>query len=65
MKKRVNMCCGCATGGYPCRGLLCPNRRVIVYDCDKCHFPIEGDVYDVDGKDLCEDCLKDEFRKDV
>jgi hypothetical protein len=65
MKKIVDMCCGCATDVYACRGDLCPNRHVTVYYCDKCKCEIEDDVYDVDGFDLCEDCLKDEFRKDV
>ena len=65
MKKIVNMCRGCATEGYPCRGSLCPDRNVIVYYCDGCDCEIEDDVYEVDGRDLCEDCLKDEFRKEV
>ena len=65
MKKVVSMCCGCANDSYPCRGDHCPNRNVPTYYCDKCGGEIEGDVYDVDGEDLCEDCLKDLFRKDV
>ena len=59
MKKCVDMCCGCAAPGYPCRGAHCPNRRVFVYYCDKCKTEIEGEVHEVDGEDLCEDCLKD------
>lgn len=65
MKKIVNMCRGCATDSYPCRGLLCPNQRVPVYYCDKCGCEIDDDVFDVDGEDLCEDCLKEKFRKEV
>ena len=65
MKKKVDMCCGCATDMYTCLGSLCPKRHVTVYYCDKCDCEIEGDVYDVDGKDLCEECLKDLFRKDA
>ena len=36
MKKIVDMCCGCAVPGYPCRGSLCERRRVEVYFCDEC-----------------------------
>jgi hypothetical protein len=66
MKKIENHCCGCATEAYPCSGSLCPNRRVAVYYCDNCKSQLEDDeIYEVDGEDLCETCLKDLFRKDV
>lgn len=61
-----NHCCDCATPNYPCRGASCPNRRVPVHYCDKCdpkaQYPLE-EVYEVDGKELCEDCLKEMFLK--
>lgn len=66
MLKIENHCCNCAVPGYPCRGELCPLTRVEVHYCDKCdpkcRFPIE-EVYDVDGMELCEDCLKEMFRR--
>lgn len=60
MKKIENHCCGCAVPGYPCRGSNCPNRRVEVYYCDKCGCELE-EIYDVDGEELCESCLKEKF----
>lgn len=64
MKRIENFCCGCATPNYPCRGARCPNRNVTVYYCDKCdpkcEAPLE-EVFEVDGKELCEDCLKEMF----
>lgn len=56
MRKRVNMCCGCATESYPCRGSLCLLRDVEQIFCDLC-----GDVilHDIDGQDICEFCLMD------
>ena len=53
--------------GYPCIGDSCPNRNVKVHYCDKCDpecdNPLE-DVYEVDDEELCEECLKERFRKD-
>lgn len=60
MIKYENQCVGCER----CIGSSCRNRRVPVIYCDKCDYEIDGDVYDVDGKDLCEDCLKEMFKKD-
>jgi len=48
--------------GYPCRGSSCPNRDVPVYYCDKCGEELE-EVYEVDGEELCEECLKEKFLK--
>lgn len=66
MIKYENQCCDCAVPAYPCRGASCPNRSVPVYYCDKCdpkcEYPLD-DVYEVDGVDLCEDCLKEKFKK--
>lgn len=62
MKVIENHCCDCAVPAYPCRGDLCPLTRVEVHYCDKCDCELE-DIYDVDGEELCEDCLKDLFRR--
>lgn len=63
MKEIVNMCCDCATDGYPCLGNLCPHRNVEVHYCDECNEELD-EIYEVDGKELCEECLKDMFRRD-
>lgn len=62
MVKYEDHCCDCATPGYPCRGSECPLRKVAVYYCDVCREKLE-EIYDVDGRELCEECLKDEFRR--
>ena len=65
MVKIENQCCDCANGtGLHCLGSACPNRRVEIWYCDECGEEIEGDLYEVDGDDLCENCLKSKFRKD-
>ena len=64
MVRIENQCCHCAVPGYPCLGSSCPNLRVEVHYCDKCDNELE-DIYEVDGEELCEECLKDMFRKDV
>ena len=62
MLRIENDCCDCATPSYPCQGALCPRRRVEVYYCDSCGSELD-DIYDVDGEELCEDCLKEKFRR--
>ena len=63
MRKIENRCCDCATPGYPCLGSACPLVRVEVYYCDKCGDELD-EIYEADGDDLCEECLKERFRKD-
>lgn len=63
MVKYENQCCDCATDGYPCLGNLCALRRVEVYYCDQCGEELD-EIYDVDGEELCEECLKEMFRRD-
>jgi hypothetical protein len=59
-----NRCCGCATPGYPCLGSACDLRRVPVYYCDGCGIELDEDeIYEVDDDDLCEECLKERFKK--
>ena len=62
MTKYENECCGCATESYPCLGSACPNRHVPHFYCDKCGEDVE-ELYKVDGEELCEECLKDNFEK--
>ena len=61
MKKIVNECCGCAVPGYPCSP-SCSLKAVEHFYCDKCREELE-EVYEVDGEELCQDCLKERFRK--
>lgn len=56
-------CCDCAVPGYPCRGSSCPNRRVEVHYCDVCGEQLD-DIYEVDGYELCEECVLNKFRKE-
>ena len=62
MMKIENHCCDCATGNYPCLGNMCSLRRVEVHYCDGCNDEID-EIYDVDGEELCEECLKEMFRR--
>ena len=62
MTRYENHCCGCAAPGYPCLGNSCSLRRVEVHYCDRCGEELE-EIYDVDDEELCEECLKEEFRK--
>ena len=62
MIKYENECCGCATESYPCMGSACPNRKVPHFYCDKCGEDVE-ELYKIDGEELCEDCLLDNFEK--
>ena len=65
MKKTVDECCGCAVPSYPCND-SCPLREVVHYHCDDCDADIDLDeIYEVDGEDLCLDCLKGRFKKAV
>lgn len=68
MMRIENHCCSCAAPGYPCRGSACELRHVKVFYCDECapkyREPLE-EVFEVDGKDLCEDCLKKKFIKEI
>ena len=55
---------GCVDCGLPCLHSACPNYLVLVYECDRCHDEVD-ELYEVDGEDLCLDCLRKEFRKEV
>ena len=63
MKKIENDCRDCATPAYPCQGKFCPLRHVLHYYCDECEDEIDpSEVYLVEDKHLCEDCLKKKFK---
>jgi hypothetical protein len=58
-----NHCCSCAVPGYPCLGSACPRTHVEVHYCDKCESELD-EIYEIDGEELCEECLKEMFRKE-
>ncbi len=58
-----NHCCDCAVPAYPCLGETCPRRRVKVHYCDRCQEELDA-IYDVDGEELCEECLKEMFLRE-
>lgn len=62
MKKIENHCCNCAAPSYPCRGSLCPLRRVEVVYCDFCGNVIDDhfQTNKIDGKDACMSCYEKE-----
>ena len=60
MIKYENECCDCAVPSYPCRGDSCPNRHVKHLYCDRCNDDVD-ELYDVDGEELCKDCLLEKF----
>lgn len=59
MIRYENDCCGCAVPGYPCTGA---HKHVPHLYCDRCDSEVDV-VYDVDGDDICEDCLHEMFTK--
>lgn len=60
MLRIEDQCIGCASPGNPCLGARCPRRNTKVYYCNKCGEELD-DIYEVDGEDLCEECLKAMF----
>lgn len=65
MVRIENHCCSCAVPGYPCIGNACCLRRVEVHYCDQCDEEIiDDEIYEVDGNELCEECLKEKFRRE-
>jgi hypothetical protein len=59
-----NHCVGCTDLGMHCLGSTCKNRNVPVYYCDKCGDELPYDeIYEADGEEICEECLKEKFRK--
>lgn len=62
MVKYENHCSDCDTPGYPCMGASCPLLKVEVHYCDECGEELD-DIYDVDDEELCEECLKERFKR--
>lgn len=62
MVKYENLCCDCATDGYRCLGKYCPRQNVEIHYCDHCGDELD-EIYDVDGEELCDYCLKEMFRR--
>lgn len=62
MVRIEDQCCDCAVPGYPCVGDACSYRNVEVHYCDSCDTELD-EIYDVDGEELCEECLKERFRR--
>lgn len=60
MVKYENDCVGCATDSFPCQGDGCPYRHSKHLYCDECGEDVDL-LYDVDGAELCEDCLLEHF----
>lgn len=52
-----NECRGCATEGYPCRGMSCDYRRVPHYICDDCMDDVKK-LYHYGTDELCLDCIE-------
>ena len=59
MQKIENECVGCADLGLPCKGTVCPNRRVLRFYCDRCEE--EKKLFRYDGEELCIECIKEEL----
>ena len=61
MIKYEDECVGCPKE-MGCLGNACPNRNVPHLYCDECEYEYD-ELYTCDGKELCEDCLKERFEK--
>ena len=59
MKKVENECVNCQDVGLHCLGSICKYRNVVRFYCDRCHE--ETTLYHYEDKELCRDCLLEEF----
>lgn len=59
MVKYENECVGCECG---CSCIGCSLKSVKHLYCDKCGNDVE-DLYDLNGKEVCEDCLKEYWHR--
>ena len=58
-----NECVGCEPW-MGCLGSACPHRHTAHFICDCCDEEFNPDeLWVVDGKWYCEDCLKEQFKK--
>lgn len=63
MIRYENECVGCPPE-MGCLGSSCPNRNVPRYYCDECGEEMyKYEIYDVEGEELCLDCLQKMFKK--
>ena len=54
---------GCVGCGLPCLGDNCIYKNVISCTCDKCKQEFDAEeLYEVDGEDLCANCILMEYR---
>lgn len=58
MKKIENECVHCPPS-MGCLSVICPNRNVVRFYCDRCGE--ENTLYDYYGEEICEECLLKEF----
>ena len=64
MRSMENNCMGCTGMGLPCMGSACRNSRpALVIKCDVCGEECDR-VWDIDGIDICEDCIKEGQKKE-
>lgn len=64
MRYREDMCVGCPPH-MGCLGAGCPNRNVLICECDECGDDIDpDDAIEADGKDYCPECYKKLFEED-
>ncbi|MBQ8809489.1 MAG: hypothetical protein IJZ69_04355 [Bacteroidales bacterium] len=57
-----NQCVDCPPE-MGCLGQSCPKKNIAVYVCDDCGDEIYGDIYEAEGDELCESCLKSRYVK--
>lgn len=50
----------CVDCSFPCRYEACPNYKVRILECDRCHDEFDK-LYDYGGEEICEECLLKEF----
>lgn len=63
MIKFIDECVGCPPE-RGCLGNECPNMNIPVLVCDECGCePDEMYLYDIDGKQICLECLEKHFDK--
>lgn len=64
MVSKESNCVGCTSMGLHCMGSACPNSRpALVIKCDACGKDADV-VWEFDGIELCEECIKREQKKE-
>jgi len=62
MIRHENDCVGCPSG-LGCIGSACPYRDVVVFVCDECEGEVDELYEYADGRQLCADCLLEQYKK--